>query len=146
MNNRQEAIQAAVDWWAKYVEGDRAPQRVGLEGDGGLMFIMNAAQSDRKSEEGSPEALKFRKVMTEYLDGELARIDKIFTDKPYHCTISTDYGPDHELANIMQESGVRCSFPGKTMMWIHTDDKVSVASGYQASSVQIYPRIDPETT
>ena len=59
-------------------------------------------------------------------------VKKFVESHDVRMILSVDYGPDHILSKVAEETGVGMErFPWKTTMWI-SQDKVSVSAGYAA--------------
>lgn len=54
-----------------------------------------------------------------------------------NTTLGSDYGPDLTLDQCANESGLKCQFPFKTVVWVMSDC-VQVRNGYGAEAVFHY--------
>ena len=119
--------------WAGLAPG----RKIDASGNGVAAALMLMSGAVR-SETPSPDATQ---KMAASVFAKLAARD----DGAY-VSFSTDYGPDHSLANLADECGIRASWPNKSRMSISKvytsdgsgDNCVAVATGYRAPTTYHY--------
>ena len=125
----QEAIAAAVEWWANVLSN---PAKFD---NGDVLSGIFAAWAAKGLEPLSGSTLDaFREALTATLA------------ESHPWCLGTDYDPDGILREAALSAGIPkhelgLRFPCKTMMWLE-DGKVSVAHGYRAPIEVVYE--DPE--
>lgn len=132
---RAEAMTAAK-WWADKLRGP-AKMDAGSSIDGHRdtnleMAEVMATMLHATEERPASDADKLEAAIAAWVDERLAKAT-------YAITLSTDYGPDYELAGIARSAGIglgMASLPWKTVMWIRAGD-VSVSEGYGAETKKV---------
>lgn len=138
----KDEIDAAVSWWSQQLQGT-AQHDVGDSFNSMFASIAQSAMNLQPLPPGQIQAFEaaLRNVIIKMI--EKSGID--LSDPSagsYNRVLSTDYGPEEELAYAANKAGIRGAmfrFPMKTVMWINPGE-VSVRPGYGAETITIYPR------
>lgn len=132
----QEEIKAAVQWWKQQLSG--TPSHDAGDNDLNMwLMLMQARQPDNHHD----NIEKFGEILTEKLLAETEQQQTSYPDEKPYLSLYTDYNPEDMLEDAADAAGVH-GFPVKTIMSI-TPNKVTVAKGYGANRVCIYPAQAP---
>lgn len=123
----EQAIEAAVNYWAAFLTSTDAPPRDNGDISGDLAaLLMGPTKEASKAESVETFKTALRSMLNARLSGDYK-----------HVAFGVDYHPDRELANAAIAAGIDTDltspFPWKTVMWV-TPEKVSVRQGYGAES------------
>lgn len=123
--------ETAANWWAHKVSSPTLDNYdMGEPGQvGGMTMILATMNAmNRKAEPADVET--FRTKLVSFIEEEIAKNNEL--------RLSTDYGPDYQLAKLADECHIPTElFPWKTMMWI-SPDSVKVSCGYGKPAVTIF--------
>jgi hypothetical protein len=135
-------IDAAADWWLGKQAipnpsiSDRQNRDFSTE-LGELMMLQSTleGQSRKKADpevaKGSAEA--FKKSLVEIV------MNNFNAKRGKTVILTTDYGPEMELANAVSSSGVDArNFPNKSVMWINFEKGLVTARQGHRDDIQVY--------
>lgn len=132
------AAVAAAEWWARYVEGYVGSTKAGLGSEQGMTAILGGLLQAKNATVNPVEKVdQFKASLIEFIKRSWETSLKINPHYDPSATISTDYGPGYGLGQAIDASGVRGSWPWKTIMHVGRD-YVSVGEGYGARLLPIY--------
>lgn len=120
----EQAIEAAVNYWAGFLEKGPTMSKIG---DNMIDVMMTLVQHTSSVDPDTDQVAKFKETLGAHIRSLLER-------KVSWITLDVDYGPDMNLSNALRVAGIKSSpFPMKTIMWVKPNE-VSVAQGYRAES------------
>ena len=131
-NEKLTAAEVAANWWVEKVF-ETSPNKFDM-GEENPMLQMLAMMNSMQATPEDSQVQAFKKRLIKKISQEVKKYGR--------CTLSTDYHPDGNLAEIANEIRIsESSFPWKTCMHV-SEMEVTVKCGYGADFVTIYPQIE----
>lgn len=127
--------QAAVGWWAKYLEKPKYSDKNNGDLVGFESVMMTYAKLSVKQNASIPDVQKFKEVLTKKINEFFSR----HNDRTF--TLSTDWSPEDELSEACVESNsTGLELPSKTIMFINPVEQTVTVSCSGSESELIYPK------